>query len=274
MTRSATTWLRALDDAHSQGIDSVLVIVVDVEGSAPRDVGTRMLVTASTTSDTIGGGALEHEAIIHARELLQAPDKQPLITTRTLTLGKDLSQCCGGRVTVQFDIQCAPATAVAVYGAGHVAQQLALLLSRTGCRATIQDNRAEWLARIDHPNVVCQTIGNNPYASIEALAPGTHVLIMTHSHDLDFELVEAAIGRDDLAYCGLIASKSKASRFRSRLKAKGFNDQELERLTAPIGMSVAGGKRPMEVAIAAMSDIFSARNRAHRDRQVDVHHEY
>ncbi len=253
------SWLQALDDAQVCGLDSVLVVIVDIEGSAPRDVGSRMLVTADKCTGSIGGGALEYESIRHARELLQTPDKHPLITTRTLTLGNDLSQCCGGRVTVQFDVHLAPATEVAVYGAGHVAQELALLLSRTSCRATIFDNRPEWLSRINYSNVNCQAIGNDAHASIEALAANTYVLIMTHSHELDFELVEACVGRTDLSYCGMIASKSKARRFRTRLEKKGFASNELARLTSPIGAAQAGGKLPMEVAIAAMGDIFTVR---------------
>ena len=39
------------------------VVVADVKGSAPREVGAAMLVTADDTSGTIGGGALEFGAI-------------------------------------------------------------------------------------------------------------------------------------------------------------------------------------------------------------------
>lgn len=67
------------------------VVVADVAGSAPREVGAAMLVWEGGQSGTIGGGALEYRA---AR---QALDRQGI--TRH-PLGPDLGQCCGGSVTL------------------------------------------------------------------------------------------------------------------------------------------------------------------------------
>ena len=55
---------------------------------------------------------------------------------------------------------------------------------------------------------------------------------MTHSHEMDMVVAEAALPRADAAYCGLIAFASKAAKFRNRLKCRGFNVPEKERLTA------------------------------------------
>jgi xanthine dehydrogenase accessory factor len=48
----------------------VRVTVVRADGSTPRETGAAMLVSAADIADTIGGGALELEAIAHARVLL------------------------------------------------------------------------------------------------------------------------------------------------------------------------------------------------------------
>lgn len=73
------------------------VVVAEVAGSAPREVGASMLVWATGQSGTIGGGALEFEA---ARRALSRTG-----LTRH-PLGPELGQCCGGAVrllTEQFD---------------------------------------------------------------------------------------------------------------------------------------------------------------------------
>ena len=47
------------------------VVVADVAGSTPRDVGASMLVWKTGQSGTIGGGALEYKATRAAREAIE-----------------------------------------------------------------------------------------------------------------------------------------------------------------------------------------------------------
>jgi xanthine dehydrogenase accessory factor len=77
------------------------VVVAEVRGSAPRDAGTAMLVWEDGQSGTIGGGTLEHELTLKARDMLgaDAPDR----LTRH-ALGPDMGQCCGGQVQALTEI--------------------------------------------------------------------------------------------------------------------------------------------------------------------------
>ena len=76
------------------------VVVAAVEGSGPREVGAAMLVWRVGQSGTIGGGALEWQAVLRARTLLTAGgariDRQ--------ALGPALGQCCGGAVTLVTEV--------------------------------------------------------------------------------------------------------------------------------------------------------------------------
>lgn len=230
-----------------------------------------MVVTQTDVADTIGGGALEQEAIEHARSLLGGEASEASISQKTFTLGNDLTQCCGGRVTLLFDCQWSNTFTLYIFGAGHVAQEMVKIVSRLPCRVYFLDDRLEWRQRIDaqisqqgitpQSSIVTDEIGNNPYAKVEGCSADAYYLIMTHSHELDFELVEAVLSRADARYCGLIASRSKAASFRSRLARKGFSDSELSRLTAPLGQWVQTGNLPMEVAIAGVSDILTIRQK-------------
>ncbi|WP_432255497.1 xanthine dehydrogenase accessory protein XdhC [Limimaricola sp. AA108-03] len=78
----------------------VRVLVAATAGSAPRDAGTAMLVWEEGQSGTIGGGALEHEAIRSARDMLAAGRAT---AQRRLPLGPALRQCCGGAVTLVWE---------------------------------------------------------------------------------------------------------------------------------------------------------------------------
>ena len=77
----------------------MLVHVVALKGSGPREVGAQMLVTETGLSGTIGGGELERSAILKARELLES-GRAGLIR---YALGPELNQCCGGSVTLAFE---------------------------------------------------------------------------------------------------------------------------------------------------------------------------
>ncbi|MBX2835393.1 MAG: xanthine dehydrogenase accessory protein XdhC [Gammaproteobacteria bacterium] len=259
-------WLDALHQAHALGQACVTVTILDVRGSAPRGVGARLLVSEQGEFDTIGGGALEMQAIQRARQILNQKGHHPLIESETYTLASELSQCCGGKVTLQFDYSPANEFFVTIFGAGHVSQAVVTILSELRCQVSVCDDRSEWVSQIQSresakAQVSVCALDDNPYSIVEDARANTFFLVMTHSHDLDYTCVEAVLGRDDIAYCGLIASKSKAATFRSRLIKKGFTPQELQKLVAPIGQSVRTSNEPMAIAVASVADMLSIRQR-------------
>ncbi len=89
-------WATAARVAIDAGEAVALITVLAAEGSAPRGAGTRMLVRADGIAGTIGGGALEHQAIGQARALLDHPAGSWRM--QDYPLGPLLGQCCGGRV--------------------------------------------------------------------------------------------------------------------------------------------------------------------------------
>ncbi|WP_343527823.1 xanthine dehydrogenase accessory protein XdhC [Sphingomonas sp.] len=93
-------WMTRLR-AATPGERIALVTVLATEGSAPRGAGTRMVVTEASSFDTIGGGALEHQAIEQARAILAHPPGTWRI--QDYPLGPLLGQCCGGRVRLLIE---------------------------------------------------------------------------------------------------------------------------------------------------------------------------
>jgi xanthine dehydrogenase accessory factor len=81
----------------------VLVTLNLIMGSSPREAGSRMIVTASAISGSIGGGNLEYTAIRKARELLTESGEARQLH-QPFGLGPALNQCCGGAVRVHFEV--------------------------------------------------------------------------------------------------------------------------------------------------------------------------
>lgn len=94
-------WERLADIVALHGA-AALVSVHAVKGSAPRDVGARMIVRPDGAfHGTIGGGQLEWQMLRAAGVALAAGDRRAQLIEQAL--GPDLGQCCGGRVTVLIE---------------------------------------------------------------------------------------------------------------------------------------------------------------------------
>lgn len=93
------SWIAAIG---SSAEPCVLVTVARVQGSTPREAGTKMVVFADRLEATIGGGNLELKAIERARRML-ADVAGPAVCLERLTLGPSLGQCCGGAATLVLE---------------------------------------------------------------------------------------------------------------------------------------------------------------------------
>ena len=97
--------LAALKAAVAQHDRVVRVVIADLKGSSPREVGAAMLVWETGQSGTIGGGALEFAAA-------QAARRQTGRTHLSChALGPELGQCCGGAVSLLSEVYDAEAVA-------------------------------------------------------------------------------------------------------------------------------------------------------------------
>lgn len=249
-------WLDALSVLDSQGEAAVLVSVIRAQGSAPREAGVKMVVSANGVWDTIGGGNLEFRSIQDARTMLAGGTKTPVM--RDFPLGPALGQCCGGATTVLFEPIRPSNWTIALFGAGHVGRAVAKLLADLPCRLHWFDNRPEVLNAMPDASNTRRHFSAMP-GDIETLPPGTAVLIMTHDHGLDFNLTEAALRRTDLSFIGTIGSETKRARFTSRLRRAGLNEALLERLCCPVGLPDIGTKLPAEIAIAVAAQLLQQR---------------
>jgi len=92
-------WIDELSDLSAAGEPAVLVTVAGVRGSAPREIGAKMIVTAGETIGTIGGGQLEYQSTRVAVGMLE----EDQIALRSFPLGSSMGQCCGGVVEILFE---------------------------------------------------------------------------------------------------------------------------------------------------------------------------
>lgn len=98
-------WIADLREQVAEGNPCVLLTVAGIRGSAPRELGAKMLVTRHESIGTIGGGRLEFESVQIAFDALR--NLEDGCRLRKFTLGADCGQCCGGVVEILFESFCA-----------------------------------------------------------------------------------------------------------------------------------------------------------------------
>ncbi len=251
-----THWIKEAARLEESGIDFVMVSVLSIKGSTPREVGARMIVTANHSFGTIGGGHLEFKSIESAREQLK--QNQAQITTQDFPLGATLGQCCGGFVSVLFETVIQPKFHLAIFGAGHVGRAIINCLSQMPCQVSWVDSRSdEYPDTI--PQHVNQIISDYPVDEIADMPEHTYYLVLTHNHQLDLELSEAILKRGDSAFLGVIGSKTKSARFKHRLRDKGFSKEQIAHMQCPMGEKEIISKQPGEIAISTLAHILKVR---------------
>jgi xanthine dehydrogenase accessory factor len=106
---------------------------------------------------------------------------------------------------------------------------------------------------------------------IDEAPPQSCFLIMTHDHRLDQHLCEQLMRRNDIAYFGLIGSRTKWHKFQQRFAAKGIPPERYANILCPIGEPGIEGKQPAVIAVAVAAQLMRLRTQRAR-RAAASHH--
>jgi xanthine dehydrogenase accessory factor len=221
-----------------------------------------MVVHEDGVIGTLGGGHVEFQAIQMAREYAGH--------SKRFALGPSLGQCCGGIMDLSFEhidsdqfrlLQAAKNKAfqpVTLFGGGHVGRAIIHLLSTLPYRMTWIDSRDEIFPHDLTDQIICEH--SDPIESaVPFMESNSTVLIMSFSHAEDLEIVHQCLKRQrerqDLAFIGLIGSKTKWATFQNRLRERGFTNRELAGVTCPIGIPHILGKEPEVIAVAVAAQL-------------------
>ena len=240
---------------------SIAVLATLIE--APADVGkvgAKLLVEGSGASETpIGGlGSVELDQAVarHAVSYLETREE-----TRAFQIKEFAPQLAEhGDTQILFErIQQEPR--LVICGAGHVGASLAKLAGLMGYRATLIDDRAEFVRRELFPDERIDLIATENWSEgvRDAVGDGrgVYVAVVTRGHSEDEQCMRAIIGTG-ADYIGLIGSKRRTNIVLQRLRENGVDQKQLDKVRAPIGLNI-GAVTPEEVALAIMAEIVAVR---------------
>jgi xanthine dehydrogenase accessory factor len=255
---SRNNWNSAAYQLSKQGQAYVLVTLVSVSGSTPRNSGTKMVISKNELYDTIGGGHLEHKAVKQAQKMLAAAlvEGKGSQHLEHFQLAANLGQCCGGNASVLFECFAAVGVNIMLFGAGHVGKALIPILAQLPCQVTWVDSRDEQFpGNTDSYHNVHKVVSDAPELEVANMPQNSYYIVMTHNHQMDFDITQAILKRADFNYLGLIASNTKWRRFQQRYKHRDIDQAQVARMNCPIGLSQVSGKLPIEVAVSVSAEI-------------------
>jgi xanthine dehydrogenase accessory factor len=220
-----------------------LLAVFNAERAARRPC---MLIT-----DVASG----EQRLVRAVDL--AADPMAEILEERLRLGKSGSAIWAGKEL--FLTFAAPPARLVTIGAVHIAQALAPAAKLVGFDMTIVDPRTAFATPERFPDA--QLLAEWPDAALPALALDryTAIALLTHDPRIDDQALVHAL-RADCFYIGALGSRKTHAKRLERMRGKGFSEEGLARIRAPIGLDI-GADSPGEIAIAILGEIIASLRR-------------
>jgi xanthine dehydrogenase accessory factor len=202
--------------------------------------GERLMVSADGSQvGSIGDPELEAEALDGANELMWQERSEH-------------------RGDLFIDVT-APAPRLLIFGAVEYANHLSHFAQVAGWRPYVIDPRAQFATPERFPDAV-EVVVSWPGEAFEHLGGidrATYLAVLTHDPKIDDEVLTLALSAEP-AYIGAMGAKRTQADRRERLLAAGVAEEDLARISAPIGVDL-GGSSAEEVALAIMAELVAVR---------------
>ena len=150
-----------------------------------------------------------------------------------------------------------PPARMVIVGAVHITQALARMAEAAGYAVVVCDPRRAFADAARFPAVEVST--EWPDDALKRLGTDhrTAVVTLTHDPKIDDPALEVAV-RAPVFYIGALGSRRTHGKRLERLREKGFAEDELARIHAPIGLAI-GARSPAEIAVSIMAEVTQVR---------------
>ena len=265
-----------IDDIEARRPVAVATVIEHVD---PQRVGLRMVVRPAGATDrperegSLGSSRADDAVAADVRGALASGH------TETLTYGPE-GQRRGEGMRV-FASVFAPPPRMLVFGAIDFAAAVARVGSFLGYRVTVCDARPVFATTARFPDAD-EVVNDWPHRYLRAeseagrLDERTVICVLTHDPKFDVPLLEVALRLPDVAYVGAMGSRRTHDDRLKRLVEAGVGDDEIARLSSPIGLDL-GARTPEETAVSIAAEIIAlqwgGKGDRLRGREGPIHHD-
>tara|TARA_Y100001970_G_scaffold125463_2_gene155209 strand:- start:1683 stop:2528 length:846 start_codon:yes stop_codon:yes gene_type:complete len=261
--------IKKINEAQKYNKEIIKAKIISTEGSVPRNNNTFMLISKNNIFGSIGGGQLEFIIIELAKKHFKKNKFREIVN---VPLGPSIGQCCGGYVQVEIEKFINGFEALKnesytsnviqdlyIFGAGHVGQELSTRVLDLDFNVNLVDSREEYL-NLQKNKKIIKIYAKMPWLLLKNIKNKPYYIVLTHSHDHDFKIVNEILYMKDFDFLGLIGSKTKFNRFKSRLIKFGHTNKDINKIECPIGLKNISSKKPAEIAISIIGRLLEYRS--------------
>src|SRR5918998_795695 len=157
----------------------------------------------------------------------------------------------------------APPPRMIVLGAIDFAAAVAQIGSFLGYRVTVCVARPVFATASRFPGAN-EVVAEWPHRYLEAEAEAgrvdnrTVICVLTHDPKFDVPVLQVALRLPDVGYIGAMGSRRTHEDRLERLRAAGVTEEELARMSSPIGLDL-GARTPEETAVSIAAEIIAGR---------------
>jgi xanthine dehydrogenase accessory factor len=253
MSRHTFPQLEAIaDDVAADRPTAVATVITHPD---PLWLGRRVIVGPRTIEGSLGSDRADATVVDDARGLLAAGQ------STVLSYGPDgQRQDTGMEVFVASH---APRPRMLIFGAIDFASALAQQGAFLGYRVTVCDARPVFATQARFPGAD-EVVTDWPdrylaeQAQLGAIDSRTAICVLTHEAKFDVPVLEIALRLPQVCYVGVMGSRRTHHDRIHRLREAGVTDEELSRLSGPIGLDL-GARTPEETAVSIAAEIIAHR---------------
>jgi xanthine dehydrogenase accessory factor len=213
----------------------------------------------------VAGGAVGQKLLVRADGRTEGSLGSPELDARGAEAGEELMWAERSErrevdgVQLFVDVT-APPPRLIMFGAVDFAAALCRMARAAGWRPYVIDPRGRFATRERFPDAeeIVAAWPAEAFARIGGIDRATYIAVLTHDPKLDDAALELAL-RSEAAYIGAMGSRRAQEKRRERLVERGFGDEELVRIAAPIGLDL-GGLTAEETALSIMAEVVAVRN--------------
>jgi xanthine dehydrogenase accessory factor len=217
-----------------------------VESHGRPEVGTRVLIHADGSAEgTFDDSTLDAAARRYAEELMWGTERSEVRQEDGVTLFVDVT---------------APSPRLFIFGAVDFALALCRTARVTGWRPYVIDPRSRFATKERFPEAedVVAAWPDEAVAQLGGIDRATYIAILHHDPKLDDAALAVAFD-SETPYIGAMGSRRAQAKRRERLEAAGIPLDQLERVSAPIGLDI-GALGSEETALSIMAEVVAVRN--------------
>ncbi len=247
-------------------VEPFLACKQDPVSSAQWQVIARKLQTKTSF-------VLAHEMNAEARKMvLDSFDEEikssPLDLAACEALGTRESTLITLDKTLYFLQVFPPQNHLLIIGAAHLGVDLVQLAQALDFRTTVIDPRGiftESLRSLCLPDELIEGWPADVLSNYQ-LDQNTFAVTLTHDPKIDDQALEILLN-EDVNYIGALGSRKTHAKRIARLKAKGFTEDQLNKINGPIGVSI-GARSAKEIALSIVAQLVEYR---HQQKQTTNH---